>query len=66
MSEMDDADVCLTGEYGYCSQELVNLLLTGRATTNVFDGEQDCGGKMLKGVSAKSRIGLLTLLEWYR
>lgn len=63
---MDDAEVCLTGEHGYCSQELVNLLLTGKATTNVFDGEQDCGGKVLKGVMSMPPIGLLTLLEWYR
>lgn len=26
---------------GYCSQELVNLLLIGRAHSNVFDGEKN-------------------------
>ncbi|GMH36080.1 hypothetical protein BSKO_03948 [Bryopsis sp. KO-2023] len=65
-SEMDDAGVCLTGEHGYCSQELVNLLLTGTAATNVFDGQQDCGGTILRGIERRPGLGLLTLLEWYR
>ena len=29
---------------GYCSQELVNLVLLGRGHSNVFDGEQNVGG----------------------
>lgn len=63
---MDDCTACFAGEHGYCSQELVNLLLTGQAVTNVFNGEQDCGGKVLKGIQSRARVGLLTLLEWHR
>jgi hypothetical protein len=27
------------GQFGHCNQDLINLLLTGRATSNVIDGE---------------------------
>ncbi|CAG9477744.1 unnamed protein product [Plasmodium vivax] len=37
MNDMDDVNHPLIGIYGHCSQELVNLLLTGRACSNVFD-----------------------------
>lgn len=36
-------------EYGYCSQELVNLLVCGRATSNVHDGVVSHGSMDLKG-----------------
>ena len=36
--EMDGENVPLIGAHGYCSQEMVNLLLTGRAVSNTFDG----------------------------
>ncbi|GAW81725.1 hypothetical protein, conserved [Plasmodium gonderi] len=36
-NDMDDINHPLIGIYGHCSQELVNLLLTGRACSNVFD-----------------------------
>lgn len=41
-----DADfpTSLIGANGYCSQELVNLLLLGRGHSNVFNGEQVVGG----------------------
>ncbi|XP_038611659.1 LOW QUALITY PROTEIN: probable ubiquitin carboxyl-terminal hydrolase MINDY-4 [Tachyglossus aculeatus] len=60
----------LIGAHGYCTQELVNLLLTGRAVSNVFDGvmELDSGdGSMapLRGITARSDIGLLSLFEHY-
>ena len=35
---MDGENVPLIGAHGYCSQEMVNLLLTGRAVSNTFDG----------------------------
>ena len=41
-AEMDDpAGTSLIGRHGYCTQEMVNLMLTGRAASNVFDGEMD-------------------------
>lgn len=35
---MDDPNGTLIGCHGYCTQEMVNLLLTGCAVSNVFDG----------------------------
>ena len=56
----------LIGRHNYASQELVNLLLCGRAHSNVFDGEQDLGGGMvLRGIPHRGPIGMLTLFEHY-
>ncbi|XP_057587892.1 probable ubiquitin carboxyl-terminal hydrolase MINDY-4 isoform X2 [Hippopotamus amphibius kiboko] len=60
----------LIGAHGYCTQELVNLLLTGKAVSNVFNDvvELDSGdGNItpLKGISARSDIGFLSLFEHY-
>ena len=35
---MDTESTSLIGAHGYCSQEMVNLLSTGRAVSNTFDG----------------------------
>ncbi|KAG8138703.1 hypothetical protein E2320_001494, partial [Naja naja] len=50
--------------------ELVNLLLTGRAVSNVFNDvmELDSGNgnfTLLKGISGRSDLGLLSLFEHY-
>ncbi|XP_015261147.1 PREDICTED: protein FAM188B, partial [Gekko japonicus] len=60
----------LIGAHGYCTQELVNLLLTGKAVSNVFNDviELDSGNgntTVLKGVSGRSEVGLLSLFEHY-
>ena len=64
--------LCLIGKHNYASQEMVNLLLTGRAVSNVFDGEkllqnEDGDGDDLKlhGLDKQSEIGFLTLFEHY-
>ena len=36
---MDADNSSLIGAHGYCSQEMVNLLLTGQAVSNTFDGQ---------------------------
>ncbi|KAJ9528922.1 hypothetical protein QJQ45_000502 [Haematococcus lacustris] len=64
--DMDEANNALMGMHGYCSAELVNLILTGQAVSNVFDGNQDLDGSLLKGVTRRCRLGLLTLFEWYK
>lgn len=61
---------CLIGAHGYCTQELINLLLTGKAASNVFNDrvELDSGNgniTILKGVSSRSDVGLLSLFEHY-
>ncbi|XP_065794996.1 probable ubiquitin carboxyl-terminal hydrolase MINDY-4 isoform X1 [Muntiacus reevesi] len=60
----------LIGAHGYCTQELVNLLLTGKAVSNVFNDvvELDSGNgniTLLKGISSRSDIGFLSLFEHY-
>ncbi|ETK83377.1 hypothetical protein F441_11671 [Phytophthora nicotianae CJ01A1] len=66
--EMDDSANTLTGAFGHCTQELVNLLLTGQAVSNVFDGSVPMGdtGLSLHGVPYRARIGYLTQLEALR
>lgn len=68
--DMDEKGNRLIGAHGYCCQEMVNLLLTGVAVSNVFDDnvELDSGGKtthILKGIHHQSEIGLLSLFEHY-
>ena len=51
-------------------QELVNLLLCGRAVSNVFDNdmELDSGNgnmTLLKGMKGRCDVGLLSLFEHY-
>ncbi|NXC26360.1 MINY4 hydrolase, partial [Campylorhamphus procurvoides] len=60
----------LIGTHGYCTQELVNLLLTGKAVSNVFNNviELNSGNgniTILKGITSRSDIGLLSLFEHY-
>ncbi|XP_008825743.2 probable ubiquitin carboxyl-terminal hydrolase MINDY-4 isoform X2 [Nannospalax galili] len=60
----------LIGAHGYCTQELVNLLLTGKAVSNVFNDvvELDSGDgniTLLRGIEAQSDVGLLSLFEHY-
>lgn len=62
----------LIGSHGYCTQELVNLLLTGRAVSNVFNDtiQLDSGTAgepvILKGISGRAEIGFLSLFEHYK
>lgn len=64
-SDRDDpSQPLVTAPFGHASQEIVNLLLSGRAVANVFDGRMDLGGGMfVKGISSTVEVGFLTLLE---
>ncbi|KAM4629826.1 putative ubiquitin carboxyl-terminal hydrolase MINDY-4 [Polymixia lowei] len=69
-ADMDVPTTTLIGAHGYCTQELVNLLLCGRAVSNVFDNdmELDSGNgnlTLLKGIKGRCDIGLLSLFEHY-
>lgn len=64
-AEWDDASCALLGSHSYCSQELVNLLLLGAASSNVFDGRQALGDTLLRGIQQRSSIGFLSLHEHY-
>ena len=52
--------------HGHGSQSLINLLLTGTATQNVFDGDKDLCGLQLRGITAQSNVGFLSYLECLR
>jgi ubiquitin carboxyl-terminal hydrolase MINDY-3/4 len=57
----------LTAQFGHCSQELINLLLTGQAVSNVFDNTLSLGGDMVcRGISSRPSIGYLSQLEALR
>ncbi|XP_050214547.1 uncharacterized protein LOC126665714 [Mercurialis annua] len=64
-ADRDDPSLPLvTAPFGHASQEIVNLLLSGQAVPNVFDGRMDLGdGMCLKGISISVEVGFLTLLE---
>ncbi|XP_071343994.1 probable ubiquitin carboxyl-terminal hydrolase MINDY-4 isoform X2 [Trachinotus anak] len=68
--DMDVPTTTLIGAHGYCTQELVNLLLCGRAVSNVFDNDMELdSGKgnmtLLKGIKGRCDVGLLSLFEHY-
>ena len=61
----------LMGRHDYASQELVNLLLTGGAYSQVFDGTRTLEGSTraesttLWGIPRRCDVGFLTLFERY-
>ncbi|XP_066912043.1 probable ubiquitin carboxyl-terminal hydrolase MINDY-4 [Clytia hemisphaerica] len=61
----DDEKLTLIGCHGYCTQEMVNLMLVGRAVSNVFDGDKEFGQTLLHGIQSQSPIGFLSLFEHY-
>ncbi|PIM97381.1 hypothetical protein CDL12_30149 [Handroanthus impetiginosus] len=61
----DPSQPLVTAPFGHASQEIVNLLLSGSAVANVFDGRMDLGsGMFVKGISTAVEVGFLTLLEF--
>ena len=64
--DMDDPTCGLIGGYGYCTQDLVNLPMTGRAATNLLRRNMQLDEQTtLKGIGARSSCGYLTAGEWY-
>ncbi|CAD5111130.1 DgyrCDS468 [Dimorphilus gyrociliatus] len=64
--DMDEVDKCLIASHNYCSQELVNLLLTGRACSNTFNDNKSLDDLILKGIDQRQIIGMLSLFDHYR
>eukprot|EP01071_Lankesteria_metandrocarpae_P008286 Lankesteria_metandrocarpae@DN4927_c0_g1_i2.p1 len=71
----DDTDesgsVSLIGYFGHSTQALVNLFLTGRASSNVFDGNKKLSdssddGMELKGIARPQLLGYLSEHEVLR
>ncbi|XP_048417932.1 ubiquitin carboxyl-terminal hydrolase MINDY-3 isoform X2 [Stegostoma tigrinum] len=62
----DAAEPLIDPVYGHGSQSLINLLLTGYAVLNVWDGDRECSGMKLHGIRNQSTVGFLTLMESLR
>ncbi|XP_008060397.1 ubiquitin carboxyl-terminal hydrolase MINDY-3 isoform X2 [Carlito syrichta] len=66
-NEIEDASEPLIDPvYGHGSQSLINLLLTGHAVSNVWDGDRECSGMKLLGIHEQASVGFLTLMEALR
>lgn len=67
IQDMDDDTSKLTSQFGHCSQELINLLLTGQAVSNVFDNVMTPSGALTcYGIQRRPAVGYLTQLESLR
>lgn len=67
MNELSDtSEPLIHSIYGYGSQGLINLMITGRAVAHVWDNDQDVGGLKLRGINQQSDIGFITLMEQLR
>ncbi|KAL5276184.1 FAM188A family protein [Megaselia abdita] len=62
----DTSEPLIHSTYGYGSQALINLMLTGRAVSYVWDNDQDVGGLKLRGINQQAEIGFITLMEQMR
>jgi len=67
----DERAAVMIGAHGYCTQELVNLLIFGRAYSNVFDGSKRIGNTtdgfcVLQGAPHRAPVGFLSLFEAYK
>ncbi|XP_045441767.1 ubiquitin carboxyl-terminal hydrolase MINDY-3 isoform X2 [Pipistrellus kuhlii] len=62
----DSTEPLIDPVYGHGSQSLINLLLTGHAVSNVWDGDRECSGMKLLGIHEQSAVGFLTLMEALR
>ncbi|XP_064613700.1 LOW QUALITY PROTEIN: ubiquitin carboxyl-terminal hydrolase MINDY-3-like [Liolophura sinensis] len=62
----DPGEALIDGIHGHGSQSLINLLLTGKAVSNVWDNDKDISGMKLRGICKQSKIGFLSMLEHYR
>ncbi|KAJ8411666.1 hypothetical protein AAFF_G00164740 [Aldrovandia affinis] len=62
----DTAEPLIDPVYGHGSQSLINLLMTGHAVSNVWDGDRECSGMKLHGIHEQASVGFLTLMESLR
>ncbi|KAL9182959.1 hypothetical protein ACHAXT_004238 [Thalassiosira profunda] len=65
--DMDDPSSTLTSHFGHSSQELMNLLLTGQAVSNVFDNSVVLSEEVTCwGIQRRPAVGYLSALESLR
>ena len=66
-ADMDDPNTTITSQFGHSSQELMNLLLTGHAVSNVFDNSMTLAEELTcRGIQYRPAIGYLSQLESLR
>ena len=66
-ADMDDPNNKITSQFGHSSQELMNLLLTGQAVSNVFDNSMTLSEDFTcRGIQYRPAIGYLSQLESLR
>lgn len=66
-SELEEGgDQLIDALHGHGSQSLINLMISGIATSNVFDGEKSLEGLKLHGIPKQSSVGFLTIMEYLR
>ncbi|CAG0905115.1 unnamed protein product [Darwinula stevensoni] len=81
MEELEEGSESLIDRtHGHACQGLINMMLTGRAVSHVWDNNRDVGGLStvftfvtfdlvlvpMKGIKKRSEVGFLTLLEHHR
>ncbi|ESO13061.1 hypothetical protein HELRODRAFT_63809 [Helobdella robusta] len=65
--EISDVDESLIDPvYGHGTQSLINLLITGKAVSYVWDNVKEVSELKLCGICERSQIGFLTILEHLR
>jgi len=70
--DADDPNTAvMIGGHGYCTQELVNLMVFGRAYSNVFNGTKRLGSAqdgwcVLQGAPRRATVGFLSLFEAFK
>ncbi|MCI4391329.1 hypothetical protein PGIGA_G00132870 [Pangasianodon gigas] len=62
----DTSEPLIDPVYGHGSQSLINLLVTGHAVSNVWNGDRECSGMKLHGIHEQAAVGFLTLMESLR
>ncbi|VDL97486.1 unnamed protein product [Schistocephalus solidus] len=61
-----ETDTLIDPTFGSASQCLLNLLITGRSSPHLFDGERTLSGFTMQGVTAQPKTGFLTVVEALR
>ncbi|KAL5006775.1 hypothetical protein ScPMuIL_015581 [Solemya velum] len=66
-NELEDlAEPLIDETHGHGSQSLINLMLVGKAISNVWDNDKEVSGLVMRGIQKQSTIGFLTLMEHLR
>ncbi|RDD42599.1 Protein FAM188A [Trichoplax sp. H2] len=62
----ETAEPLIDPTFGYGSQSLINLMITGSAVANIWDNTRNIDGLVLFGIQKQPQIGFLSLMEHLR